>query len=181
MISLDTVLIPFPALPTLRSNLLPLPPPISPSTSPHHLPQFPLFLRKANGYDARVALDIGVYLFSASEYFSPEGNKLKTPEESATEAGTRVQNTISAGENTEGKDQADSLKGFWKIQASQNYFSTSFFSSLRVVYSHSGSLKGAENTRESTPKPQNFISDSGCLRQTPSKPITKTRSFCFAI
>lgn len=28
-----------------------------------------------------MALDIGAYLFSASEYFSPEGNKLKTPKE----------------------------------------------------------------------------------------------------
>jgi len=50
-----------------------------------------------------VALDIGAYLSSASEYFSPEGNKLKTPKESAAEAGTRVQSTISAGEDTEEK------------------------------------------------------------------------------
>lgn len=103
MRTIAAVLMPSSTLPTLRSNLLPLPPQISPSTSPHHLPQFPPFLRKANGYDARVALDIGAYLFSAPEYFSPEGKKLKTPEESAAEAGTRVQSTISAGENTEGK------------------------------------------------------------------------------
>jgi hypothetical protein len=52
---------------------------------------------------------------------------------------------------------------------SQKYFLLLFSSCLRVVYSHSGSLKGAENTRESTPNPQDFISDSGCLRQTRSK------------